>query len=187
METKNAIEGRRSIRAFQDKPIPKELMTQLLALATKAPSGKNRQPWRFIVLQGASKHEFIRVMREAVARRKEKGIAVGSCEGSILAMETAAVTVLALNPFSKTEPDYNYYRLLTDTQSIGAAIQNLLLAAEDAGLGGLWICDVFNVIEEISAWLQRPDELVAAVAIGYPAQSPLARPRKTLAEITEWR
>ena len=187
METQNVIEGRRSIRAFQDKPISKKVLTQLLELASKAPSGKNRQPWRFLVLQSEGKNEFLRVMQDAVAGRKANGINVGSCEGSILAMETAAAVVLVFNPFSKAEPDYNHYRLLTDTQSIGAAIQNLLLAVTDAGLGGLWICDVFNVMEEISEWLKRPDELVAAVAIGYPAQSPFARPRKPLAEITKWR
>ena len=59
------------------------------------------------------------------------------------AMETADAVILVLNRFSRIEPEYGYYRLLTDTQSIGAAVQNLLLAAQDVGLGTLWICDIF--------------------------------------------
>jgi nitroreductase len=77
--------------------------------------------------------------------------------------------------------------LLTDTQSIGAAIQTLFLAAQDFKLGTLWICDIFHCDREICSWLNRKDEFVAAVAIGYPNQSPYPRPRKLTDEVTKWR
>ena len=51
MDAIKSIEERRSIRKFQNKIVPKEIIERLLELATKAPSGKNRQPWRFVVLQ----------------------------------------------------------------------------------------------------------------------------------------
>ncbi|WP_395939553.1 nitroreductase family protein [Clostridium sp. DJ247] len=49
MDTIKVIEERRSIRKFQNKIVPKETIERLLELATKAPSGKNRQPWRFVL------------------------------------------------------------------------------------------------------------------------------------------
>ncbi|GAA0180960.1 hypothetical protein SH2C18_35640 [Clostridium sediminicola] len=82
--------------------------------------------------------------------------------------------------------DYNHYRLLTDTQSIGASIQTMILAAKDLRLGSLWICDIFYSHKEICSWLNRKDELVAAVAIGYANQFPNSRPRKQWKEVTEW-
>ncbi|MDR5588930.1 nitroreductase family protein [Clostridium aquiflavi] len=71
-------------------------------------------------------------------------------------------------------------------QSIGAAIQTLLLAAQDFKLGTLWICDIFHCDKEIYSWLNIKDELVAAVAIGYPNESPYPRPRKLLDKVVKW-
>ena len=62
----------------------------------------------------------------------------------------------------------------------------MLLAAQDFELGTLWICDVFYCSNEICSWLNRKDELVAAVVIGYPNQSPYPRLRKLLQEVIEW-
>jgi len=73
-----------------------------------------------------------------------------------------------------------------DTQSIGAAIQNMLLRAEELGLGTLWIYDVFFAEQPINELLGRTDEMVAAISIGYADESPAARPRKPLYEISTW-
>jgi nitroreductase len=70
-----------------------------------------------------------------------------------------------------------------DIQSIGAAIQNMLLAAEDQGLGSLWICDVFIAYEELCKWLDEKGELIAAVSFGYADESPAARLRKPKSEV----
>lgn len=71
-------------------------------------------------------------------------------------------------------------------QSIGAAIENLLLAAQDRGIGTLWICDVFYAYEELCTWLGETHQLIAAVALGYPDEQPGARPRKSVDEVTTW-
>lgn len=72
-------------------------------------------------------------------------------------------------------------------QSTGAAIQTMLLAAQDLGLGSLWICDVLYASTEILAWLGHPrDTLVAAVSLGYADEEPPARPRRPWQEVTEW-
>ncbi|MBW6410176.1 nitroreductase family protein [Clostridium weizhouense] len=186
MDVIKAIEERRSIRKFQDKTVSKEIIEKVLELATKAPSGKNRQPWRFIVLQDRRKEELVSLMKCSLNRDKEQNKSTGSFELSINSINEASAVVLVFNTFSNFEEDYNHYRLLTDTQSIGAAIQTLLLAAQDFKLGTLWICDIFHCDKEICSWLNIKDEIVAAVAIGYPNQSPYPRPRKLLDKVIKW-
>ncbi|BCZ48106.1 nitroreductase [Clostridium gelidum] len=186
MNVKKAIEERRSIRKFKNKIVPNEIIDELLKLATKAPSGKNRQPWRFVVLQNRKKYELVNIMENVLNQHKKENKSTGSFELSINSINESSAVVLVFNAFSNFEEDYNHYRLLTDTQSIGAAVQTLLLATLDFELGTLWICDVFYCDKEICSWLNRGEELVAAVAIGYPNQSPYPRPRKLMKEIVEW-
>ncbi|GAA0077011.1 nitroreductase family protein [Clostridium sp. CTA-5] len=186
MDVIKAIEERRSIRKFQDKTVSKEIIEKILELATKAPSGKNRQPWRFIVLQDRRKDELVSLMKFSLNRDKKQNKPTGSFELSINSINEASAVVLVFNTFSNFEEDYNHYRLLTDTQSIGAAIQTLLLAAQDFKLGTFWICDIFHCDKEIYSWLNIKDELVAAVAIGYSNQLPYPRPRKLLDKVVKW-
>jgi nitroreductase len=75
---------------------------------------------------------------------------------------------------------------IVDTQSIGAAIQNMLLAALDRGLGTLWICDVFYATEELCEWLGDNHLMIAAVSVGYPDEAPAPRPRMSVDEVTRW-
>lgn len=186
MDVIKAIEERRSIRKFQDKTISKEIIAKILELATKAPSGKNRQPWRFVVLQNGKKDELVSIMEDILNQYKKQNKGTGSFELSINSINEASAVVLVFNAFSNFEEDYNHHRLLTDTQSIGAAIQTLILAAQEFELGTLWICDISYCDKELCSWLNRKDELVAAVAIGYANQLPYPRPRKSLEEVMEW-
>lgn len=186
MDTLAAITDRRSIRKFQDQKVPRESIEEILELAVKAPSGKNRQPWRFVVLEGKKKDELVEIMGNVIEVLNEEGVNTGSCRGTIKAIEQAQAIIFVFNAYSRLEKDYNNYRWLTDIQSIGGAIQTMILAAQDLGLGTLWICDVFYADQEICSWLNRDDELVAAVAIGYADESPHPRQRKHWKEITEW-
>ncbi len=186
METINTINARRSIRKFQDKIIPNEVIEKILELSTKAPSGKNRQPWRFVILQDTAKDDLVTLMTNVSKNHKEKGLPIGSLEISINSLNEAPLVILVFNAFSNSEKDYNHHRLLTDTQSIGASIQTMILTAQDLGLGSVWICDIFYSHQEICSWLNREDELIAAVAMGYANQSPYPRPRKSWREVTDW-
>jgi nitroreductase len=76
---------------------------------------------------------------------------------------------------------------MADIQSIGAAIQNMLLTAHALGLGSLWINDIFFAYQDLCSWLQTDQELVAAVSFGYPGEDPQPRARKALDEVVEWR
>lgn len=190
MQTLDAIAQRRSIRKFTDAPVADEIIRELLHAATLAPSGKNGQPWRFVVVRGEKRAEMVQVMRAGMETAKAQGRDLGSSPWSVQIMEHAPVTLFVFNDAleSRDQP-YSIYDLVgnsVDVQSIGAAIQTLLLAATDKGLGTLWICDVFYAYVELCTWLGETHQLVAAVAIGYPAEEPKARPRMSVDEVTRW-
>jgi nitroreductase len=187
MNTLDSIAARRSIRKFKDTPIPDEILQTVLTAAIQAPSGKNRQPWRYVIVKGERRIEMIQIMREGIAKIKARGEDVGSSEGSVQVMEQAPVTVFIFNPEGLrpwlVHSVKQMFDDVVDIQSIGAAIQNMLLAAQEVGLGSLWICDVFYTYEELSDWLGEAGEMIAAVALGYAAENPGARLRKPISEV----
>ena len=190
MNTLEAIAARRSIRKYKSDPVPETVLQKILTAAIQAPSGKNRQPWRFIVVQGEKRAEMIHLMRTSIARAKERGDDPGSSEWTTNVMEQAPVTVFILNPegihpWLAHSVGQNFDDLV-NVQSVGAAIQNMLLAAQELGLGSLWICDVFYAYEELLAWLGESCQMVAAVSLGYADEAPAARPRKPVSEVTRW-
>ena len=69
MNTLDTIAARRSIRRFKPDPVPDEALQAILTAGTQAPSGKNQQPWKFIVVQGEKRVEMVRVMRGGIAQR----------------------------------------------------------------------------------------------------------------------
>jgi F420 biosynthesis protein FbiB-like protein len=190
MDTQAAIAARRSIRKFKEDPIPEEALDAILLAATQAPSGKNQQPWRFLVVEGEQRAEMVRVMREGIARRKEEGIDPGSSEGSARIMAQAPVTVFVFNPEGMhpwlTRSADQMWTDVVNIQSIGAAIQNMLLAALDLGLGSLWICDVFYAYDELRTWLGQGGQMIAAVALGHADEAPEARPRRAVRSVAHW-
>ena len=189
METREAISRRRSIRKFKDAPVPREMIERVLSEAVLAPSAKNRQPWRFVVLQGAARLKLARLMEEGAAFVEARGDSSGSCRSSARIVAQAPVTILVFNPEYHHEGvifDHVTYNA-PDIQSIGGMVQTMLLAAEDLGLGTLWICDILYAYPLIREWLKRDEEMVTAVSLGYADISPDARPRTPWQEITEWR
>ena len=186
MNTREAIAKRRSIRKFKADDLPADAVGQIVKAATLAPSGKNRQPWRFILVQGEQRAKMIRVMRDMLQQWQERGEDAGSAQWTTEVMAQAPLTVFVINP-DGIDPWEEHavpqmFQELVDIQSIGAAIQNMLLAAQDLGIGSLWICDVLYAITELKEWLNESGELIAAVSFGYPDEAPDTRPRKPLNE-----
>ncbi|MEW6524652.1 MAG: nitroreductase family protein [Bacillota bacterium] len=184
-----AIWDRRSIRKFEERPVPKELVERILEAATRAPSGKNAQPWYFMVLQGKKKDMLADLMMERVIALREQGVNTGSAGPTARTMRQAPVAILVYNPRWTPDQDrtgFNRFISLVDTQSVGAAVQNITLAATALGLGTLWIGDIFCAEDAVGRWLGMTHELVCAVSLGYPAEAPPARPRKSVAEVTRW-
>lgn len=192
------IRARRSIRKFLPDAVPRELIGQVLEAARLAPSGKNQQPWRFAVYGGEEK----RALLEAMARGLERELhgqallpasraGLADAANTLRIMRKAPVLILALDacgddPFGPSEGSARIADLV-NTLSMGAAIENLLLAAQELGLGALWIANTFFAYPELCACLDTPLRLVSAVALGYAGEEPPARPRKPLEEICSYR
>ncbi len=189
METLNAINERRSIRIFKKDAVPDELIQKLLEAAVMAPSGENRQPWRFVVLQNDKKNEFVQLLTDVYQKLNEKGIKTGTFKRTIGCIRRANVFILVFNAYSGNKDickDNDSFKWLVDIQSIGGAIQTILLMANELALGSLWVCDVFYAAQEICSWLKREDELVGGVCLGYADESPNLRPRMQWNEVTIW-
>jgi len=190
MNTRQAIASRRSIRRFRPDPIPREALTAILSAAIQAPSAHNWQPWRLVVVEGEGRKEMVGRLRQGIAAFHARGENTGSAEGTARIMEQAPVTVFVFNPLGiapqMPRSVHQQFTDLVNLQSIGAAIQNMLLAAQDLGIGSLWIGDVLYAYQRLCQWLGEPGEMVAAVTFGYPDEQPEARPRLTLEEVARW-
>jgi nitroreductase len=190
MNTREAIALRRSIRSFKSDPISDEDLHAILSAAIQSPSAKNRQPWTFVVVSGDRRAEMVEIMRRGIASIKAEGHGIGSAESSTAIMAQAPVTVFVFNPTGL--PPWMHHSVdemfddMVNIQSIGAAIQNMLLAALDLGIGSLWICDILFAYEELRSWLSEEGAMIAAVSFGYCNERPAARPRKPVREVTRW-
>ena len=171
--TIETILSRRSIRSYTSEPVTRSDIIKILEAARWAPSGLNNQPWKFIVVQD----------RDTIDKL------AGCTRYSAIVM--GANVIIAV--FLDTETMYNHTK---DVQAIGAAIQNMLLACWELGLGSVWLGEILNNKEQVNLILNAPEslELMAAIAIGHPDRSKTSSSRKELKEIAfeeiygnEWR
>lgn len=191
------IVNRRSIRKYENKEVPKELLKEILTAGVLAPSSKNRQPWRFIVTTGNAKEEMLDVMQKGIEREKvkpllpESAVYIKGAENTLSIMKEAPVVIAIVNTTGedvhKSLNTEERVSEICNVQSIGAAIENMCLAATALRLGSLWICDTYFALEELNNWIDCDGEFIAALAIGYADEYPYARPRRGLEEVVEWR
>ncbi len=192
------IFDRRSIRKFTDKPISQKDITDIIQSGIKAPSSKNRQPWKYIVIQGNAKEEMLKVFRQGIEREEndsallpESRQYITSAKYTVDIMAEAPTIVFVVNSLGKSilselTPEERIFEIC-NIQSIGASIQNMLLAATEKGIGSLWICDIYFAYLELCKWLNSDGQLVAAIAFGYPNEFPKERPRRKIDDVIEWR
>ncbi|MCR5605962.1 MAG: nitroreductase family protein [Treponema sp.] len=190
--------NRHSIRKFKSDVVPFDSIKTVLEAARLAPSAKNRQPWKFLVFANDKKDELISCMEKGIEREKNgnslfKSFSYGipDAENTIRVMKEAPVIIVVLNtngksPFIPVDSDGRIIEIC-DSLSIGAALENLSLAALEEGLGTLWIGNTCFAYKELIEYLSTDDQLVGAVALGFPNENPVMRPRKSLENIVEYR
>ena len=192
-----AIWDRRSVRRYLDRPVSREQIEAVLRAGTLAPSAKNRQPWQFVVVTGPSKEELLQAMERGLARERAEPLLPESARFLQGAASTAEIlrqapaVILVLCPLGleldrPLTPEERVYEIC-NAQSVGAAMENMSLAATEAGLGSLWICDTYFAYPELREWLGLEGALFGALALGYADEMPPARPRKRVEDITVWR
>ena len=145
MDVVEALKKRRSIRLFKDKPIPKEVLKQIVDVARFAASARNVQPWEFVVI---TKQETL------------KKIANLAENGRFLAQAAACVVVFC--------SDTKYY-----LEDGCAATENILIAATAFGIGSCWIAgDKKPYSQDVNKLLAVPQvlKLISIIALGF-AQS----------------
>ncbi|MGF7145134.1 nitroreductase [Anaerotaenia torta] len=197
METITAINDRRSIRKYNTAMIPHKAIETIIDAGMRAPSAKNRQPWRFVVVEGNAKDDMLKAMQNGLKRQEEDPVLpqsinyISGARHTLSIMEQAPVTIFVINPLNRMDHfpqdwETRFYEA-ANLQSVGACIQNMLLAGVDLGYGSLWICDIYFAYEEIAKWLHTGEQIVAAVSFGIPEEKPNARPRNNMADLVEWK
>ena len=191
----DAITKRRSIRKYTIHEVSKETCDEILEAATWAPSAHNAQPWRFSVLTEASTKEALAgAMAKAWIEDLRKNdtphkLARKLIKRSIERFTTAPVVVVACVEMAELAMPIEDGRREIERdlalQSLGAAIENLLLTAHSKGLGACWYCaPIFckNIVKEI-LHLPTNFEPQALVTIGYPSEIPATPKRKPSQDI----
>jgi F420 biosynthesis protein FbiB-like protein len=192
------IRQRRSIRRYEDRPVPRDTIIALLEAACCAPSPHNRQPWRFAVLtEAAPKAQLAEAMGERLrADRSQDGDPPELIDADVARSRARirgapAVIVVALSMADMdTYPDARRRNAeyLMAAQATAAATQTLLLAAEAKGLRSCWMCAPLFCPETVRSALSLPGdwEPQALVTLGYSSEAGRRRPRRPLADAVLW-
>jgi len=190
------LKERRSVRKYQQRPVPQQLIREVLEAASWAPSAHNAQPSRFLVLIDPQvKRRLAEAMANAWAADMAKdgtGVEPETFKLRVERFATAPALVLACMSMEGMAefPDVEKRRLERDlaVQSLAAAVENLLLAAHSMGLGASWFCAPAFCKGAVREVLEIPADVEpqALIAMGYPAEEPRAPPRKPLGDLCFW-
>ena len=189
------LQGRRSVRQFELRPVSREQLEQIVEAARWAPSPHGRQPWRFVILTAAEPKarlaeqmgttwrqnlEMDRQDTETVNIRLEKS------RQRILNAPAIIIPCLYLEdldryPDEKRQNDETTMAI----QSLGAAIQNMLLMAYDLGLDTGWMCAPLFCPEVVCEALELDTRLIphALITVGYAAAYPQRHERLPLSTL----
>ena len=161
MDAIDALKGRRSIRSYEDKPVPREMLEEIIDTARLAPTANNFQPWEFIVVTE-------RDVRAKVAELTDYG--------KFIAQSGACVVVFA--------KDVKRYM-----EDGSAATENILVAAHALGLGACWVAghkkDYAEPVRELLG-VPAGYKLVALISVGYPAEKAEPHGKRPLSEVLHW-
>lgn len=168
MRVLDVIKTRRSVRRYKQDPIPEEVFSRVMEAARLAPSGKNLQPWKFIIVKDQELKD-----RLAEASRRQLFIA------------KAPVIIVACGyPDQSYQYQGNY--MTSWSIDVTCALDHLMLQAQEDGLGTCWI----GAFEEkdVKRILNVPEgvRVLALTPLGYPDEEPRDRGRKLLEEIISY-
>ncbi len=187
------LESRKSIRKFKADQVPKEVIERVLAAAMQAPSGKNRQNWRFYVVTGKKREEYLQYSQKSwlgikdILQKKLKPSLYDFTERFFYTLGDAPVIIFA---YSHNDAEERYH---TSIGSVYMAVENLNLACLVEGLGCCTMGAPLEIKNEVDQFLgvdQLPEhkagelELLCAVVCGYPDHNPPKAPRQTQGRVT---
>jgi nitroreductase len=181
------IESRKSIRQFKKDPIPMEILNRILSAGTHAPSGKNRQNWRFFVVTGKKREEYLKYSQKSwlgikdVLQKRLKPSLYEFTERFFFTLGNAPVVIFC---YSVNDNEERYH---TSIGSVYMAVENMILAAVAEGLGTCPMGAPLEIKSEVDEFLDIKKyqteetgemELLCALVLGYPAHNPPKAPRQ---------
>jgi len=192
MDTQESLLNRRSIRKYLKDPVAPESIKKLMTAAIWAPSGSNTQSWRFYVATGAKRDELVQALAEAPGADAPSmeafdDILVPDIEKGMAQMVKGDAPGDVLKKLGEDFPKFNHFGSIRfyqaqvaivvakskasgSTLDIGAAVENLLIAAQGEGLGTCWLGMPLMFKDKIRQVLDIPEDedLVTCVSLGYP-------------------
>jgi len=186
-----ALAGRRSVRRLDSRPVERALVEEVIATACLAPAPHHSRPWRFVILSAEARERLSEAMGERWRQDLERDSVAEERIRRLLdrsRARLAAAPVLILAGFAgearRPWPDERRQRA-EDTmfvQSVGAAVENLMLAAHARGLGSYWLSAPLFCPEAVCRALELPSDFQpqALVALGYPQEGLRLPPRPPL-------
>ncbi len=165
MSVLDIIKQRRSVRKYKTDPIPEDVFLRVMEAARLAPSGKNSQPWKFIIVRDPEMRKDL-----AVASRNQNFMA------------RAPIIIVACGYPDRSYPKQGNY-MKSWPIDVACAVDHLMLQACEEGLGTCWI----GAFEEkdVKSLLGVPDDVrvLALTPLGFPDENPSFRGRRALEEI----
>jgi F420 biosynthesis protein FbiB-like protein len=189
------IRGRRSVRAFLERAVPQEHLLEILEAARWAPSPHGRMPWRFVVL---TRPEPKQRLAEAMGDEWRRQLAFDGQDSATIELRrrksheriiNAPAIVVPCLYLAEMDNYPDEARNAAETtmaiQSLGCAVQNMLLTAYALGLDSGWMCAPLFCPPVVAAALDLHPTLAphALITIGYAAADPLRRERLPLQEL----
>jgi nitroreductase len=162
MDALDAIKKRCSIREFKEKPIPEEIIKEIVNAGRLAPTGRGEEPWEFIIIREKE-------IRQRIAQ-------IAKTNGSFIAQVPVCIAV-----FCKPT---KYY-----LEDGSVATENILISATSFGIGSCWVAgDKKPYCEEIRKILNVPEgyKLVSLIALGYPLKKPVPKQKRKLDDVLHW-
>jgi nitroreductase len=165
----------------------RQQIERLLEAATYAPNHHNVQPWRFFVLTGEARRELGRLMSNTLARdlpETESEHAQAKLRKAENKFLRAPVIIIVVS----TAPEHEKVLDIENVEATAAAVQNMLLVAEEMQLACIWRTKQAAYSPEVKHWLgiTPQDHIVALLDLGYPAVPVRQIPSRSFADKTTW-
>lgn len=187
VELYDVIASRHCVREFRRDAVPRDVLERIVVAAASSPSSQNEQPWRFYVTTGDSRHELGKIVAQTTVYLTEYIDVLGP-EGYERAMSwfsslgDAPVLIAIASPESDSD-----FKQVNRLLSVGASMENLLLAAREEGLGACPFTFSYWVRDEISELLgiEEGHSVISLIAIGWPTEGQSLPPEKR-ADVAVW-